>query len=231
MKIAPGLHSMGGDKGGRVRAFLLDLEDGLTLIDTLYDDDGKVVLDEIAAMGKQPGDLKRIVLTHAHKSHIGGVAALRKATGARVYSHEWESEIIAGRRKAKGIGIWPRKPLAVYHLQLGLALGAGKHTPCEVDQHLKDGDRLGALEVVTTPGHTPGCLSFYWKEKRALIAGDIIATWPEVAAGWPGLTLDQAENERSIGKLGEARDAEILCVGHGEPLLSGANEVVRKLRR
>ena len=101
-------------------------------------------------------------------------------------------DIIAGRRKATPVSKIPRRPLAVVHLQLGLALGLGKHEPCEVDRKLKSGDRVGPLEVVETPGHTPGCLSFWWPERRALFVGDVIATWPELAPGWPGLTLDNA---------------------------------------
>ena len=60
MQIAPGIHSMGQDKGGNVHAYLLDDGQGLTLIDTLYDDDGNVVLAEIAQMGRTPADLKQI---------------------------------------------------------------------------------------------------------------------------------------------------------------------------
>ncbi len=70
MQITPGVHSLEQDKGGNVHAFLLDDGQGLTLIDTLYDD-GNVVLAEIAAMGRTPADLKQIILTHAHKSHLG----------------------------------------------------------------------------------------------------------------------------------------------------------------
>ena len=73
-----------GRTGGRVRAYLLDDGQALTLIDTLYDDDGNVVLAEIEKIGKRPADLKQIILTHAHKSHVGGVAALKKASGAAV---------------------------------------------------------------------------------------------------------------------------------------------------
>jgi hypothetical protein len=63
MQITPGIHSLEQDKGGNVHAFLLDDGQGLTLIDTLYDDDGSVVLAEIAAMGRKPADLKQ---DHTH---------------------------------------------------------------------------------------------------------------------------------------------------------------------
>jgi glyoxylase-like metal-dependent hydrolase (beta-lactamase superfamily II) len=229
MRIANGIYSMGQEEGGRVHAFLLDDGSGLTLIDTMYDDDARHVLAELTSIGKKPADLKHIILTHAHKSHVGGVAALKKASGATICSHDWEVDIIAGRREASRVSAFPKKPLAVYKLQLGLALGLGKHTPCEVDRRLKAGDRIGPLEVVETPGHTPGSLSFWWPERRALFAGDVIATWPDFAAGWPGLTLDNDRNLRSVHQLTDFGNAEILCVGHGEPITQGAAGAIKKL--
>ena len=230
MQIAPGLFSMGQEQGGRVHAYLLDDGQGLTLIDTLYDDDANVVLKELATIGRTAADIKHIILTHAHKSHLGGLAALKKASGATVCAHDWEVDIIAGRRKAERVSAFPpRKPLAVYHLQLGLALGRGRHQPCEVDRRIKAGDRVGPLEVVETPGHTPGSLSFWWPERRAVMAGDVIATWPEFAAGWPGLTLDNDRNLRSVQDLTAFGNAEILCTGHGDPITQGAASAIKQL--
>ena len=230
MQIAPGLYSIGQKKGGNVHAYLIDDGGSLTLIDTLFDADASVVLAEIARAGKQVRDLKRIILTHAHRSHIGGLATLKKLSGATVYSHEWEEGIVAGQRKATPVGLWPKPPLQVYHLQAGLALGLSPHVPCKVDQALKDGDHLGPLEIVSVPGHTPGSLAFHWAERRALIVGDVVASWPCVAPGWPGLTLDNDLNLRSVGKLADAGDAEILCVGHGGPITRDASSILRQLR-
>ena len=102
MEIAPNIFSMSQDEGGHVHAFLLDDGGELTLIDTLYDDDGKGVFAELARIGRQPTQVKNIILTHAHKSHLGGLAALKWATGATVCSHEWEVDVIAdaARRRA-----------------------------------------------------------------------------------------------------------------------------------
>src|ERR1022692_1635928 len=86
--------------GGHVHAFLLDDGDGITLIDALYDTDAHRILDEIRAMGRQPSDLKNIIATHAHRSHIGGMAVLKEQTNARVFAHEWEIGIIEGQRKS-----------------------------------------------------------------------------------------------------------------------------------
>ena len=220
---------MGTEKGGHVHAFLLDDGASLTLIDTLFDDDGKIVLDEIARIGRSPAQLKEIILTHAHKSHLGGLAALKKASGATVNAHTWEVDIIAGRRKAERVSAVPQRPLQVYPLQLGLALGRGAHVPTEVDHTLKEGDHVGPLQVVATPGHTPGSLSFWWDARKALFSGDVIATWPELAPGWPGLTLDNDQNLKSARQFVDFSNAEILGVGHGEPIAKGAADVLRKL--
>jgi glyoxylase-like metal-dependent hydrolase (beta-lactamase superfamily II) len=230
MRLTDGIHYLSQDKGGHVHAFLLDDGRGITLIDALYDTDGKAILDEIAAMGRKPTDLTSIIATHAHRSHIGGMAELKKLTKARVYCHEWEVEIVEGKRKATKVSFWPKPPLQAYPLQLGLAAGFDDHEPCPVDQSLKEGDHVGPLTIIATPGHTPGCLSFYWPEKKALFVGDVIVTWPRTEAGWAGLTLDMKENVRSVGKLSEMGDIEIVGVGHGEPIATAGIEVLKELR-
>ena len=230
MKLTEGIHYVSQSMGGHVHAFLLDDGKGLTLIDALYDNDAGLLLEEIKQMGRQPSDLKNIILTHAHRSHIGGVAALKKLSNATVYSHEWEAGIIDGSRKATKVTLFPKPPLAAYYMQLGLALGFDGHVPCRVDQSLKDGDHVGPLTIVSTPGHTPGCLSFSWPEKKALFVGDVIVTWPRVEAGWAGLTLDMKQNVQSVGKLSDFGSVEIVGVGHGEPVAQGGIEVLKKLR-
>jgi glyoxylase-like metal-dependent hydrolase (beta-lactamase superfamily II) len=188
MQIVPGLYSLGDKSGGYVRAFLIDDGGELTLVDSLLDRGGMLVLAELEALGKNPRDVKRIILTHAHQSHLGGLATLKAATGARVFAHDWEA-----------------------------------------DDDLKDGDHVGPLTVLHAPGHTPGSMAFYWPQKRALITGDIVTTWPEVALGWPQITLDNKQNRESVGKLCDLVHAEVLCVGHGQPVVGGGAQVMRDL--
>ena len=232
MEIAAGVHSMDQSTGGHVHAFLLDDGKDLTLIDTLFDTDAGRILDRISALGKSVGDLKHIILTHAHRSHLGGLAVLKDLSGATVYSHAWEADIIAGERVAQPISPIPMRPLRtywrVYYLQFGAALGRGKHPPCPVDATLGDGDRIGPVEVLHAPGHTPGHLAFWWPERKVLIAGDTIATYPVFAPGWPVFTLNPTQHRASLERMA-GLDPEVLAVGHGDPLTAGAAVRLRSL--
>ncbi|MBA3389075.1 MAG: MBL fold metallo-hydrolase [Rubrobacter sp.] len=232
-QIAPGVYSLRQNKGGHVHAFLLDDGTGsLTLIDTLFDTDARRILDRIKSIGRTVGDLDHIVLTHAHRSHLGGLATLKRLSGATVHAHEWEEDIIAGERPAQRVTIIPMRPLStywrVYYLQFGAALGRGKHPPCPVDNLLKDGDSVGPVRVLHTPGHTPGHLAFWWEERRVLFAGDAIATYPVFEAGWPAFNLNPARQRASVRRMAEL-GAEVVAVGHGEPITGGADQRLRSL--
>ena len=86
-QVGDGLFSLGQKKGGRVHAFLVDDGIGLTLIDTLYDADAAFIVEVIQHMGRELRDLRNIVITHAHRSHLGGLAALKSQSGATVWAH------------------------------------------------------------------------------------------------------------------------------------------------
>lgn len=220
MLLAPGIYSLGVHKGFATHAFLIEEAGELTLIDTLFDADGRVVLEQIRAIGRTPGDLKHIVLTHAHRSHLGGLATLKRMSGATVYSHEWEADIIAGERVAQQVSWRPQDPLVTYHFQIGNNINISKHHPCHVDAYLVDGDHVGPLEVVHTPGHTPGHLAFWLSTHRILFCGDAVVTSPRFMGGWPGFVLNKRQHAESLHKLADF-DAEILAFGHGEPIVSG----------
>jgi glyoxylase-like metal-dependent hydrolase (beta-lactamase superfamily II) len=232
LEIAPGVHSLRQQKGGHVHAFLIDDGQSFTLIDTLFDTDGGLVLETIRRLGRSVSDLKHVVVTHGHRSHLGGLAALKHLSGAAVYAHEWEADIIAGQRKAQGVGFLPGHPLGTwlqtYPLQLGLNLGLAPHPPCPVDHLVSDGDIIGSLRVLHTPGHSPGHLSFHWPERGVLFAGDAIATWPELGPGWPAFNLNPQQHRVSLSRMANL-DARVVAVGHGEPLTSASSELIYQL--
>jgi glyoxylase-like metal-dependent hydrolase (beta-lactamase superfamily II) len=229
-QIADGIYSLSQNKAGQIHAYLVRNGAELILIDTLFDNDGQIILNAIHELGLEPTALKHILLTHAHRSHIGGAAALKARCKARVYSHAWEADIISGDREAQRVSFWPRAPWQVYYIQAGLALGVDGHVPCEVDETVKDGDFVGPLQIVHTPGHTPGHLCFHWPEKQFLHAGDAVATYPSVTAGWAGLTLNLKQSKDSLGKLAGI-PAEVVGVGHGEAITEGGTDIVKSLLR
>jgi glyoxylase-like metal-dependent hydrolase (beta-lactamase superfamily II) len=227
-ELAPGVYSLGHGKGGHVHAFLLDAGGELTLVDTLFEDDARLVLEALRRLGRSPTDIKRIAITHGHRSHLGGLAALKRASGATVHAHAWEADIVAGERRAQSVSILPRQSLRLIPFQLGLWLNRPRHTPCPIDELVDEGDAVGPLQVMHAPGHSPGHLTFWWPERRFLIAGDGIATWPNLCAGWTAFNLNRTQHGATLHRLAEL-DAAVVGVGHGEPITDRAAETVHEV--
>jgi glyoxylase-like metal-dependent hydrolase (beta-lactamase superfamily II) len=97
-----------------------------------------------------------------------------------------------------------------------------------VDELLYEGDAFGPLQVLHAPGHSPGHVAFWWPERRFLIAGDGIATWPSLCAGWSAFNLNHKEHRATLQRLA-ALDAEIVGVGHGDPITDAAPDKVHDL--
>lgn len=227
-ELAPGIHSLGHGKGGHVHAFLLDAGGELSLVDTLFESDARLVLEAIRGLGRSLTDLKRIALTHGHRSHLGGLAALKRASGAQILAHQWEADIVGGDRRAQAVTILPRQSLRLLPFQIGLWLNRPRHVPCPVDETLAEGDAFGPLQVLHAAGHSPGHLAFWWPERRFLIAGDAVATWPELCAGWHAFNLNVKQHRESVRRMA-ALDARIVGVGHGDPITQDAADRVHSL--
>lgn len=220
---------------GRVHAYLLDAPQGLTLIDALGKADARTILATMQRLGLSPQQLKHIILTHGHITHVKGAAALQRLSGARVYVSAAEQEIIEGRAPS-GLTTWvPQPPWQVlpqqYLLNLsyvlwqrGVKLAALVPPPVKVDHALRsDGEQIGPVCAYHTPGHSPGSFSFYWPEEEALLLGDAVVTWPKLELGWKGLTEDTAQNVASLRRLVARAESEgwrvrTLATGHGPPL-------------
>jgi glyoxylase-like metal-dependent hydrolase (beta-lactamase superfamily II) len=227
-ELAPGIHSLGHGKGGHVHAFLIEHGNELTLVDTLFESNARLVLDAIRRLGRSVTDLKRIAITHGHRSHLGGLAALRRASGATVLAHAWEADIVSGDRRAQPVSVLPKQSLRLLPFQFGLAIGRPKHVPCPVDEVVDEGDAVGPLRVLNAAGHSPGHLAFHWPERSFLIAGDAVATWPDLCAGWTAFNLNPAQHHQSLRRMA-ALDASIVGVGHGDPITNDAADAVHRL--
>ena len=138
-----------------ISAILVTHDEGHTLIDTGTEEGAKLVLANIAKLGFDPKDVEAITLSHEHFDHVGGIASLQYATGATVYSSPAAAESLQSGLPSAGdpqaaSGHPPFRPLGT----LVFLLETGKSDPVGPKQ----------LKPIVTPGHTPGALSWQWRE-------------------------------------------------------------------
>ena len=196
--------------------------DGLTVIDTGLPRSQKKILAYVAGLGKQVQDVKRIIITHADFDHIGGLAALQLASGARTYASKIEADAIAKGKSSREI---KATGFALRRLLFAILSPFVKATPIKVDETLAEGQTLpvlGGLRVIETPGHTPGHVSLFAPSVGVLFCGDSMVSDDHGLQGSrPGITWDETrarESERKQAALG----AHIVCSGHG-PVVMDAN--------
>ena len=110
----------------------------------------------------QKVNIKAILLTHAHFDHIGAVEALRRAHKAPVYIHKNEKEWLTDPQ-LNGSGLFP---------------GIEPVKTASADHFIDAKSPLSLMgidfQVLETPGHSPGSVSFYWKEKQVVFSGDVL---------------------------------------------------------
>jgi glyoxylase-like metal-dependent hydrolase (beta-lactamase superfamily II) len=201
---------------GMVNCYLVREDDGFTLVDTGLPGTAGDILKAAGAAG---GEIRRIALTHAHGDHVGSLEALHeKLPDAEV--------AISGRdaRFLRGDGsLDPDEPQSKLR-------GSYPEVDVEPSRLLDPGDRVGSLEVVAAPGHTPGHVAFLDTRDRTLIAGDALQTLGGIAVAGklrplfplPALATwhKPAALESAIAL--RALDPARLAVGHGRVIESPA---------
>ncbi len=224
-EIVSGVYGIGM---GYVNAFFIVGEDGLTLVDSGLAKKKDTILGAVAGAGRQPQDLKHILITHHHIDHIGSLAALKEATGAKCYVHPADSPIVRGDEPQPG-----PNPGSLLGKLAGPLLSrmSPPAPPADVDVEVADGEELplaGGIKAVHTPGHTPGHLSFLLPSKNVLFVGDAAANMLRLGLPIGMFTADREQAKESIGKLA-ALEFDVACFGHGRVLKGEANLRFRRL--
>ncbi len=201
-------------------SYLLVDPDGLTLIDTGIPGSANRILRYIKRLGYSIKDLNRILLTHADFDHAGGTAALKKASGARVYASESEASAMAAGRFPRSLNTHNNLLKPIFFMAELL----GRVSPAHVDECVHDSQVLpvlGGLVVMDTKGHTPGHISFFVPSRGILFTGDSILSKKDQLVGSHGaVTWDQKKaNESAYWQL--ALRAQIVCSGHGAVMMDG----------
>jgi glyoxylase-like metal-dependent hydrolase (beta-lactamase superfamily II) len=204
-----------------VNAFLVREDDGFTLVDTTVARSGDALIEAAEEAG---APIRRVAVTHGHGDHVGSLDELR----ARLDGHvqvampELDARIHAGEEVVddKLPGSWPE--LAT-----------------KPDVLLEPGDRVGSLEVIETPGHTPGHVAFLDTRDRTLIAGDVLTTLGGVAVSshftlpFPIASMATWDKELNLESARRLRAAEpqLLATGHGPVLRDPGKATVRAIER
>ena len=186
-----------------VYAYLI-LGKEICLIDCGVSSTEKMIFDCVRELDRDPKEISMLALTHSHPDHIGGSQGVVRECGCQVAAHvdaqPWIEDVERQSRE---------RPIANFH-----SLVAG---PVKVDVALRDGDELDlgdgrVLEVVHTPGHSRGSISFVFREDGALFTGDAVP----MAGGLP-IYDDVFSSVRSVRKLAGIEGLRVLLASWDDP--------------
>jgi glyoxylase-like metal-dependent hydrolase (beta-lactamase superfamily II) len=209
---------------GMMNCYLVREDDGFTLIDTTVSGQAQAIIQLAQKLG---APIVRIVLTHAHSDHVGSLDALHAALpDVPVAISARDARFLSGDKSLD-----PSEPQVP--LRGGYPICQTKPT-----RLLHAGERIGSLEALATPGHTPGHLAFLDTRDRSLIVGDAFQTLggiaiagtfkilfplPALATWHKGLALQSARTLLAL-------QPSILAVGHGRMLSQPQNAMTHAIR-
>ena len=208
-----------------VNAFIVDGDEGVTLIDTGLPGRHRSITDGLTDIGRSADDITAILLTHGHVDHVGGAEAIWTASGADVLASQDDSSIIRGDRDAPPPPVLDRVPFieSIFRLLPSASPVPVSHIVAESSGEATPSD----VTVIDTPGHTTGHLSFLLdRDGGILFVGDAAAHADgRIKRGW--FNRSTPAIDASIRKLGEL-EFDIACFGHSAPLRGNASAAFRE---
>ncbi|MEV0010424.1 MBL fold metallo-hydrolase [Streptomyces sp. NPDC051840] len=233
MKLAPHLHRIGNDV---VACYLIDTPEGITLIDAGLPGHWRDLSRELTALGKSPGDIRGLVLTHGDSDHIGFAERLRGEHGVPVYVHAADADRARTGDKPK-TPAGPMRPGPMLRF-FGYALSKNSMRTRYLTEvtEVHDGDVLdlpGKPVIVGMPGHSPGSVAVHVPLVDAVFVGDGLTT-RHVLTGRPGpqpapFTDNPAQALASLDRIA-GLPASWVLPGHGTPWRATPAQVAEAVR-
>ena len=220
MKLTDSVYLVGGSAFGLsalgdCNVYLIDCGGESVLIDAGAGLGIKRILENVKRDGFDPMAIKTAVLTHCHFDHIGGAQELKQLTGCKLVAHKDDSGSITSLDERVLVDMAKTRGIIFKAPSLDLVL--------EANDYLDVGETH--LQIIHTPGHTPGCISILMTEKdgkKAIFTGDIASTIGRLGfINGPGFDLSAWKASLKI-LISECPDR--IYPGHGTFMMSGATD-------
>lgn len=233
MKLAPHLHRLGGDI---VASYLIDLPEGITLIDAGMPGHWRDLHRVLAEIERPVSDIRGLVLTHGDSDHIGFAERLRTEAGVPVFVHAADAHRVRTGEKPKTPMGPARLGPTLGFLAYGIRKNALRTAQVAEVVDVADGDVLdlpGAPVVIGMPGHSPGSVAIQVPAVDAVFVGDALTT-RHVLTGREGAQpapfTDEPERALdSLDRLAEVPASWVLP-GHGAPWHGTPADIVAAVR-
>jgi glyoxylase-like metal-dependent hydrolase (beta-lactamase superfamily II) len=215
----------------------------VVLVDAGWPKDTGRIVASLREIGASPHHLRALVLTHAHRDHMGAAVELGRRHGIRTHCRSAEEDLALGRRH-EGATAATLLPHVWRPSVMGVALaavtggGMGGAPPLDAVVTFEDGDTLdlpGRPVAVATPGHTSGHTTFLLPSAGVVVTGDALVADDLYTSGrGPRLLHDLYHHDPALARSSldriAALDADVLLPGHGEPIHMTAAEAVAAAR-
>lgn len=220
MEIAPNVHLVEGVLPIS-NAYLVVGSDGLVLIDTGVAWTSRAPIRYMQRLGFEPSALKAVFITHGDADHTGGLRAIVRETGAAVVAHHAEVGLVDGSQKRR-----PTSPNFLDYLMAPFVRLLMPSRPVAVSRPVADGESAFGLEVIHTPGHSPGSACYLLREQRVLFAGDALTHWgSRLGLPMKAYTTDMAVAIQSVKRIAQY-DFDVCCFGHGPAITGNARAAI-----
>lgn len=233
--VVPGVHAV---EHAHTNCYVIDTPDGVTLVDACFRSTWDAVQTCLAAIGRGPGDVAALVLTHGHFDHVGFARHVQATHRIPVWVHADDRRLAAHPyryRPQRNRFTYPiGHPRALPVLATMVAAGALRVRGVTADHAFAHDDVLavpGAPRVIHTPGHTGGQCALLLEAPRVLLSGDALVTLdPYTARTGPRLVAPAATADTSTAAASLERltglDVDHVLPGHGAVWTGGADAAV-----